>query len=91
MTTRIIGTGSYVPVQIVTNDDLARIVETSDEWIRSRTGIGERRIATADSTSDMAAKAAQAALDQAGVRAEEIDLILLGTSSPDHCFPNGSC
>ena len=91
MTTRIIGTGSYVPDQIVTNDDLARIVETSDEWIRSRTGIGERRIATADSTSDMAAKAAQAALDQAGVRAEEIDLILLGTSSPDHCFPNGAC
>ena len=63
MTTRIIGTGSYVPDQIVTNDDLARIVETSDEWIRSRTGIGERRIATADSTSDMAARAAQAALD----------------------------
>ena len=91
MTTRIIGTGSYVPDQIVTNDDLARIVETSDEWIRSRTGIGERRIATADSTSDMAAKAAQAALDQAGVRAEEIDLMLLGTASPDHCFPNGAC
>ena len=91
MTTRIIGTGSYVPDQIVTNDDLAKIVETSDEWIRSRTGIGERRIATADSTSDMAARAAQAALEQAGVGAEEIDLILLGTSSPDHCFPNGAC
>lgn len=91
MTTRIIGTGSYVPEQIVTNDDLAKIVETSDEWIRSRTGIGERRIATLDSTSDMAARAAQAALEQAGVGAEEIDLILLGTSSPDHCFPNGAC
>ena len=91
MTTRIIGTGSYVPEQIVTNDDLAKIVETSDEWIRSRTGIGERRIATLDSTSDMAARAAQAALGQAGVGAEEIDLILLGTSSPDHCFPNGAC
>ena len=50
MTTRIIGTGSYVPEQIVTNDDLAKIVETSDEWIRRRTGIGERRIATLDST-----------------------------------------
>ena len=80
-----------MPVQIVTNDDLAKIVETSDEWIRSRTGIGERRIATLDSTSDMAARAAQAALEQAGVGAEEIDLILLGTSSPDHCFPNGAC
>ena len=91
MTTRIIGTGSYVPEQIVTNDDLAKIVETSDEWIRSRTGIGERRIATLDSTSDMAARAGQAALEQAGVGAEEIDLILLGTSSPDHCFPNGAC
>ena len=91
MTTRIIGTGSYVPEQIVTNDDLAKIVETSDEWIRSRTGIGERRIATLDSTSDMAARAAQDALEQAGVGAEEIDLILLGTSSPDHCFPNGAC
>ena len=91
MTTRIIRTGSYVPEQIVTNDDLAKIVETSDEWIRSRTGIGERRIATLDSTSDMAARAAQAALEQAGVGAEEIDLILLGTSSPDHCFPNGAC
>ena len=91
MTTRIIGTGSYVPEQIVTNDDLAKIVDTSDEWIRSRTGIGERRIATLDSTSDMAARAAQAALEQAGVGAEEIDLIPLGTSSPDHCFPNGAC
>lgn len=91
MTTRIIGTGSYVPAQIVTNDDLSRVVETSDEWIRSRTGIGERRIATTDSTSDMAAKAAQNALEQAGVSPEEIDLILLATSSPDFCFPNGAC
>ena len=55
MTTRIIGTGSYVPEQIVTNDDLAKIVETNDEWIRSRTGIGARRIATSESTSYMAA------------------------------------
>lgn len=91
MTTRIIGTGSYVPEQIVTNGDLAKIVETSDEWIRSRTGIGARRIATADSTSHMAACAAQEALKQSGVKLEEIDLILLGTSSPDYCFPNGAC
>ena len=91
MTTRIVGTGSYVPEQIVTNGDLAKIVETSDEWIRSRTGIGARRIATADSTSHMAACAAQEALKQSGVKPEEIDLILLGTSSPDYCFPNGAC
>lgn len=91
MTTRIIGTGSYVPEQMVTNDDLAKIVETNDEWIRSRTGIGERRIATEDSTSDMAAMAAGRALESAGIGPEEIDLILLATSSPDYCFPNGAC
>jgi len=91
MTTRIIGTGSYVPEQIVTNDDLSKIVDTNDEWIRSRTGIGERRIATEDSTSDMAAKAAARAIEQAGIAPEEIDLILLATSSPDFCFPNGAC
>ena len=91
MTTRIIGTGSYVPEQIVTNDDLSKIVDTNDEWIRSRTGIGERRIATEDSTSDMAAKAAARAIEQAGIAPEEIDLILLATSSPDSCFPNGAC
>lgn len=67
MTTKIIGTGSYVPAQIVTNDDLSKIVETNDQWIRSRTGIGERRIATDDSTSDMAAKAAKKAIEQAGI------------------------
>ena len=91
MTTKIIGTGSYVPAQIVTNDDLSKIVETNDQWIRSRTGIGERRIATDDSTSDMAAKAAARAIEQAGIDPEEIDLIILGTSSPDYCFPNGAC
>lgn len=75
----------------MTNDDLSKIVETNDEWIRSRTGIGERRIATEDSTSDMAAKAAERAIEQAGITPEEIDLILLATSSPDFCFPNGAC
>ena len=88
---KIIGTGSYVPAQIVTNDDLSKIVETNDQWIRSRTGIGERRIATDDSTSDMAAKAAARAIEQAGIDPEEIDLIILATSSPDYCFPNGAC
>ena len=75
----------------MTNNDLAQIVDTNDEWIRSRTGIGERRIATTESTSYMAAKAAMGALEQSGLKPEEIDLILLGTSSPDYCFPNGAC
>lgn len=75
----------------MTNDDLSKIVETNDEWIRSRTGIRERRIATEDRTSDMAAKAAARAIEQAGIAPEEIDLILLATSSPDFCFPNGAC
>ncbi|MGN0373379.1 MAG: beta-ketoacyl-ACP synthase III [Enterocloster sp.] len=91
MTTRIIGTGSYAPEQIVTNDDLAKIMDTSDEWIRSRTGIGERRITMGDSTSDMAARAAERAIEQAGISPEEIDMILVATSSPDYCFPNGAC
>ena len=80
-----------MPEQIVTNDDLAAIVETNDEWIRSRTGIGQRRIATVESTSYMAARAAERALENSGVKAEEIDLILLATSSPDFCFPKGAC
>lgn len=78
MTTRIVGTGSYVPEQIVTNDDLAKIVETNDEWIRSRTGIGARRIATSESTSYMAAEASIKALENAGVKPEEIDLYTAG-------------
>ncbi|MEG0564818.1 MAG: beta-ketoacyl-ACP synthase 3, partial [Hungatella sp.] len=91
MTTKIIGTGSYVPEAVVTNDDLARVVETSDEWIQSRTGIKERRIAAAMGTSEMAARAAQKALEDAGMTAEELDIIILATSSPDHCFPSGAC
>ncbi|MEG0214610.1 MAG: beta-ketoacyl-ACP synthase III [Hungatella sp.] len=91
MTTKIIGTGSYVPEAVVTNDDLARVVETSDEWIQSRTGIKERRIAAAMGTSKMAARAAQKALEDAGMTAEELDIIILATSSPDHCFPSGAC
>lgn len=91
MTTKIIGTGSYVPELVVTNDDLAKVVDTSDEWIRSRTGIRERRIADHMGTSQMAAKAAAAALINANITAEEVDIIILATSSPDNCFPNGAC
>lgn len=91
MTSRIIGTGSYVPVQIVTNEDLAKIVETDDEWIRTRTGIHERRIVLEEGTSRMAIEAAKRAIENAKLSAEELDIILLATSSPDHCFPAGAC
>ena len=92
-TSRVIGTGSYVPDRIVTNDDLAKIVETNDEWIVTRTGIHERRVAAdvETGTSYMAAEAAKRALADAGVGAEELDIIILGTSSPDNCFPGGAC
>lgn len=91
MTARIAGVGAYVPEMIVTNDDLAKIVETSDEWIVSRTGIKERRISTKEGTSDLAAEAARRALEAANVKPEELDLIILGTSSPDCNYPSGAC
>lgn len=92
MTTKIIGTGSAVPKQIVTNDDLAGFVDTSDEWIRTRTGIRERRISSAESgTSALAVEAARAALENAGVSANELDIIILATASADCCFPSGAC
>jgi 3-oxoacyl-[acyl-carrier-protein] synthase-3 len=76
----------------VTNDDLAKIVDTGDEWIRSRTGIRERRIATENSgTSDLAIKAAKKALLNANIKAEELDIILVATTTPDCCFPSGAC
>jgi 3-oxoacyl-[acyl-carrier-protein] synthase-3 len=89
---RITGTGSYVPERVLTNDDLAEMVDTSDEWIQSRTGIRERRIAADDQpTSALAAAAAQRALEAAGRTAEEIDLIIVGTITPDKPFPNTAC
>ncbi len=91
MEIKIIGTGSFVPEHAVTNDDLAAIVDTSDEWIRTRTGIRERRISEGEGTSRMAAEAAKRALENAGIKAEELDMILLGTSTPDCCFPSGAC
>ena len=91
MITKIIGTGSCVPERDVTNDDLAQIVETSDEWIQSRTGIRERRISEGADTAELAAGAAKAALENAGVSADDVDLILVATSTPDHCFPNAAC
>ena len=91
-TVSIIATGSYVPERILTNSDLERIVDTTDEWIRTRTGISERRIAAADeATSDMATKAALAAMSQADVEAKEIDLIIVATVTPDMFFPSTAC
>ena len=88
----IVGTGSYVPERILTNAELERLVDTSDEWIITRTGIRERRIAAADeATSHMAAKAAQKAMEQAGVSAQEIDLIIVATVTPDTSFPATAC
>jgi 3-oxoacyl-[acyl-carrier-protein] synthase-3 len=91
-TVSIIGTGSYVPERILTNAELEKMVDTSDEWITTRTGIKERRIAAeGESTSDLAAKAAQAALDNAGIPASEVDLIIVATITPDMFFPSTAC
>src|SRR5438309_1779901 len=91
-TVSIIGTGSYVPDKTLTNEDLSRIVDTSDEWITTRTGIKERRIAAKDEhTSDMAAKAALKAMEQAKISSAEIDLILVATATPDMLFPATAC
>ncbi|MFZ7944581.1 beta-ketoacyl-ACP synthase III [Neobacillus sp. 19] len=88
----IIGMGRYLPEKIVTNHDLEKVMDTSDEWIRTRTGIEERRIAADDvNTSDMAFAAAQEAIQAAGITAEEIDLILVATVTPDSPFPSVAC
>jgi 3-oxoacyl-[acyl-carrier-protein] synthase-3 len=86
--TVVLGCGSYLPARVLSNADLAKTVDTSDEWIVQRTGIRQRYIAAqGELTSDLAIKAAQAALDHAGVDAQSIDLIVLGTSTPDNTFP----
>jgi len=84
----VLGCGSYLPSRVVTNSELSRMVDTSDEWITQRTGIRERRIvAEGETTSDMGIKAARAALDAAGVDAQSIDLVVLATSTADNTFP----
>lgn len=89
---RIIGTGSYLPERVVTNADLEQIVDTSDEWIRDRTGICERRIAAdGETTCDLAEQAALRALDAAGLSPEDVDLLLVGTTTPDLVFPSTAC
>lgn len=89
---RIAGTGSYLPEKVLTNHDLAQMVETSDEWITARTGIRERHVAAdGETTSDLALQAATRALEAAGVSADEVELIVLGTTTPDLIFPSSAC
>jgi 3-oxoacyl-[acyl-carrier-protein] synthase-3 len=89
---RILGTGSYLPARILTNADLEKLVETNDQWIVDRTGIRERHIvAEGEFTSDLAAQAARAALDAAGLAADDIDLLLVATTTPDLVFPSTAC
>ncbi|MEK7850361.1 MAG: beta-ketoacyl-ACP synthase III [Deltaproteobacteria bacterium] len=89
---RIIGTGSYVPKKVLTNHDLEKMVDTSDDWITERTGIKERRIAAdGEATSDMAAKAGEKALEMAGIGPDDIDTIIVATVTPDMDFPSTAC
>lgn len=89
---RIAGTGSYLPEKILTNDELSKLVDTSDEWIATRTGIRQRHIAAeGETTSDLSYHAAVRALEAAGVDASELDLIVLGTTTPDIIFPSTAC
>lgn len=89
---RIIGTGSYLPAKVVTNDDLAKAMETSDEWIIARTGIRQRHIAEeGQSCSDLAFEAARAAIASAEITPADVDLILVATSTPDFIFPSSAC
>ena len=89
---RIAGTGSYLPPRIVTNDELAQRLDTSDAWIRERTGIAQRHIADeSQASSDLATQASLSAMQAAGARAEDIDLIIVATSTPDFIFPSTAC
>jgi 3-oxoacyl-[acyl-carrier-protein] synthase-3 len=89
---RIAGTGSYLPQKVLTNDDLSKLVDTSDEWIAARTGIRQRHVAAeGETTSDLALQASLRALEAAGVQPSELDLIVLGTTTPDLIFPSSAC
>ncbi|SDY79430.1 beta-ketoacyl-ACP synthase III [Tindallia californiensis] len=89
---QLTGIGSYVPEQVITNHDLEKIVDTNDEWIQTRTGIQERRKASAtQSTSDLSSNAAEIALAEAGISAESVDAIIVATTTPDMNFPSTAC
>src|SRR3990172_8995817 len=88
---RITGTGSYAPEKVITNHDLEAMVDTTDDWISMRTGIKERHVSDKETSTDMAVKASQAALKSAGVKAKHIDLIVVGTVTPDMTFPSTAC
>ncbi|WP_145701528.1 beta-ketoacyl-ACP synthase III [Xanthomonas bundabergensis] len=89
---RIAGTGSYLPEKVLTNDDLSHMVDTSDEWIRSRTGIRERHIAAAGQTAgDLGYEAALKAIEAAGIDVAALDMIVVGTTTPDLIFPSTAC
>jgi 3-oxoacyl-[acyl-carrier-protein] synthase-3 len=89
---RIVGTGSYLPPRVVPNAEFAERLETSDQWIRERTGIVQRHIADeSQASSDLALAASRAALQAAGLKPEDIDLIIVATSTPDFVFPSTAC
>jgi 3-oxoacyl-[acyl-carrier-protein] synthase-3 len=92
MYSRIAGTGSYLPAEVLTNEELAKRVNSSDEWIRTRTGIRQRHIAAeGEATSDLALYAARGALEAAGIAAHDVDLIIVATTTPDMVFPSTAC
>ena len=91
MTGVICGTGACVPDRILDNNEIAQFVDTSDQWIQERTGVIRRRIAQTETTASMAAEAGRQALEEAGIRPEEIDMILAATATPDHIFPCAAC
>ena len=89
---RIVGTGSYLPAKVLTNDDLERMVDTTDEWIYTRTGIRQRHIAADnENASDLALAASRKAIDAAGIRPQDIGLIIVATTTPDMIFPSTAC
>lgn len=89
---RIVGTGSYLPEKVVSNKDLEKVVDTSDEWIYTRTGIRQRHVAAEDqSTSDLALVASRRAIDAAGLKPHDIDLVIVATTTPDMVFPSTAC
>ena len=91
ITGKICGTGSYVPPHVMDNDDMAKLVDTNDEWIRERTGIARRHVAEQETTSFMAGQAALRAVEQSGIAPEEIDMIIVATSSSETIYPCAAC